>query len=67
MTAQHEKQRKVYLNGYEAMQESIADIGWHAARDEFNEAVPNGQSFLTQEGYYFAKGGLQALVDTMRP
>lgn len=65
-TAQAMKNHSAYIMGYDAMIDTIFEMEWTAARDQFNEANPNGQSFLTLEGYHHAKGGLQALVDTMR-
>jgi len=61
-----QKTQIAFICGHDDKSQEVAEMGWTAARDKFNEENPNGIGFLTLEGYYYAKGELQALVDTMK-
>ena len=43
--------------------EDIAGMGWNAARDKFNIDNPVGQPVSGMAAYYYAKGGIDALLD----
>lgn len=56
----------VYWNGYEAMKEKIAAIGWESARDEYNIAVPPGKLWTgSVQGLEYAHGEFAALFETI--
>ena len=53
-----------YYAGYEAKAAEIAQLGWVAARDEFNRANPPGQKWTgSEEGLAYAQGEFDALAD----
>lgn len=55
-----------YSAGYEAKAKEIAELGWKAARDEFNRINPPGQKWAgSAEGLTYAQGEYQALCDRM--
>lgn len=47
------------------MQFTIATLGW-AARDQYNQTYPLGQMFDSMANYYYAAGGIDALLDAKK-
>lgn len=52
-----------YLAGYAAKTAQIAEIGFVAARDQFNMDVPRNVVHGTAAGEFYARGERNALVD----
>lgn len=61
--ATHPEYQQDYESGYDAMQFTISTLGFDAARDLFNKTYPLGEQFETLEKYYYAFGGIDALLD----
>lgn len=60
----HNQYAEDYQKGYSDMLDDIADMGWNAARDKFNIDNPVGQQVSGMAAYYYAKGGIDALLKT---
>ncbi|HTH09915.1 MAG TPA: hypothetical protein VMA55_10135 [Acidovorax sp.] len=57
---------ETYHQGYDNKVVEIRQIGWIAARDEFNRANPPGQRWTgSADGLAYAQGEFQALSDYM--
>ena len=63
----HKEFEQDYIDGYEAVLQDIREMGWDAAREKFNiDYLPVGHMFCSLSDYYFTKGRMDALVDTMK-
>ncbi len=56
-----------YNQGYDEMMDYIKSNGWITARNMFNEKYPvNNPPKYTISEYLFAKGEINALLDTIK-
>lgn len=58
----HNQHAEDYHKGYNDVLADITSMGWNAARDKFNIDNPVGQTFAGMAAYYYAKGGIDALL-----
>lgn len=61
-TITHPEHSEDYWRGYETMKAEIAGMGWSAALAKFNAENPVGQRYGNLGAYYYAKGGVDALL-----
>lgn len=61
-TITHNQYAKDYHSGYNAVLDDIVGMGWNAARNKFNIDNPTGQPIAGMAAYYYAKGGIDALL-----
>lgn len=61
----HNHHEQDYISGYEAVAQEIREIGFSAARDKFNIDNPVGQKPSSLGAYYYAKGGCDALSESI--
>lgn len=59
----HPEHQSAFDAGRDQMLKEIKGMGFAAARDKWNMENPVGTNPLSLGSYYYAKGGLQALVD----
>jgi hypothetical protein len=58
----HTEHQKDYDAGYDATKEEIASMGLDATADKWRAENPNGVNPKSLGAYYYANGGLDAIV-----
>jgi len=64
-TITHAEHIEDYFKGFETMQTKIKDMGFKACRDEFNSVYPVGYKPSSLAAYYYAKGEMEALQQSL--
>jgi hypothetical protein len=64
-TITHPQHTEDYFKGFEAMTAKRQGMSFEACRDEFNMAHPVGFKPSSLAAYYYAKGEMEALHQTM--
>lgn len=65
-TVTHPEHQNDYADGYDVMLFTIQTLGWEEARKQYNEAFPLGHKPDSLARYYYAAGGIDALLDTKK-
>lgn len=60
----HAEYTQNYYEGYDTCVNNIKKVGWEKSRDLLNEKFPVGQRIEGMDNYYFAKGYMDALLNS---
>ena len=64
-TVTHKQHEVDYWAGFEAVAKEVREMGFKAARDKFNMDNPTASNPKSLGAYYYAKGGMSALQESL--
>lgn len=62
----NKEQQEAFVRGYQAKLEEVKSIGWVAARDKYNLGYPHKVNSYSLNGYAYACGEHEALLDSYK-
>lgn len=62
----NKEQQEAFVRGYHAKLEEVKAMGWTAARDKFNLDYPHKVNNYSLNGFVYASGEHEALLDSYK-